>query len=473
MSARRAFGLAASVVMAAGCASAPRDAGFGEVQRAVSGTARQSPQWDPTVGVRPPDDGAISALLQAELSADRAVEIAFANNRELQATLEGLGVARAELLAATTVRNPLFHIEARFPGDPNAPIELGVVQTLLDLLNRGSRKRLGLARFAMARDRVSAAVVNFAAEVRMDYFELLAARRLLAHHETTLAAQEAATELARRQHGAGNIDDLDLENEQARYETVKLEHSRVQLAELQAREQLIRDLGLLGPVDIHLPPDFPAEAESELTREELEKDVVARRLDLQIARSELAAAAAAAGVARTAWLDEVILGVHYEREPDGKRTVGPELEVPIPVFDRGSPARQRARAQLRQAQQRYAALTVIARSQARATYEALLEARARMAYLRTVVVPRRQRIVQLTLTRYNAMLVGPFQLLQARQNLASAEREAVLATRDYWHARTALETTLAGVSSFSVRQGGEARRPDVAAQPTQQETKEH
>jgi cobalt-zinc-cadmium efflux system outer membrane protein len=473
---RRSTQLAAAFLLAltSACASAPRDAGFGDVSRAVAEQARQPLKWDPSTPVTPADDAAIAAALREELTADRAVEIAFAHNRDLQASLEELGVARADLLAATTIRNPVFHIEARFPGDPKIPIEFGLVQTLVDIINRGNRKKAGQARFEMTRDRVTGGVVNFAAAVRMDYFELLAARRVLARHQTMLAAQEAATELAQRQHAAGNLDDLDFENEQARYETVKLEHARVQLAELQAREQLFRDLGLQGPVELDLPDDFPTVPKGEISREELERQIVARRLDLQIARAELQAAAAAAGVAKTEWLDELALGVHYEREPDGKRTMGPELEIPIPLFDRGSPARQRARAQLRQVQQRYAALAVNARSQAREAYEALLEARSRMTYMREVVVPRRQRILQLTLTRYNAMLVGPYELLQARQNLAGAEREEVVATRDYWRARTGLDTTLAGVSRFSVRgEGGEPRATSLAAPPSQQETKEH
>lgn len=456
------------------CASAPRDAGFGDVGRAVGERTNQPLSWDPTRPVSDPDDAQVLPLLADELGADRAVQIAFAHNRDLQATLEELGVARADLLAATTIRNPIFHIEARFPGDPKVPVEFGLAQTLVDLLSRGSRKRLGEARFEMAKGRVTAAAVNFAAEVRLDFFELLAARRVLARHATILAAQEAATELARRQHASGNVTDLDLENEQARYETVKLEHARVRLAELQARERLIRDLGLGRLVDLRLPDDFPPLPEAEMTADEVGRQLAARRLDMAIARQEVEAAARAAGVARTEWLDELALGGHYEREPEGTRTVGPELEIPLPVFDRGSPARRRARAMLRQAQQRYAALTVNARSQAREALERLAEARARTLYMREVVVPRRQRILQLTLTRYNAMLIGPYELLQARQNLAGAEREEVLSTLDYWRARTELETALAGVGTFAVpRAGGESRRPDMAGPATPQATKEH
>ena len=50
---------------------------------------------------------------------------------------------------------------------------------------------------------------------------------------------------------------------------------------------------------------------------------------------------------------------------------------------------------------------------------------------------------------------GAFDLLRARQELADAERERVLAIRDYWLARTDLEAATSGVTGFSVR----AERP--------------
>jgi cobalt-zinc-cadmium efflux system outer membrane protein len=469
-----ALGVLCALLLGA-CATAPKDAGFGDVSRTVAEQVQAPLAWDPSQPVKDPDDTAMAALLAGELTAERAVEVAFAHNRDLQATLDGLGVARADMLQATSVRNPIFHIEARFPADPKVPIELGVAQTLVDLLSRGSRKAKAQAEFDIVRTRVAAAVVNFAAEVRGDWLDLLAARRVLDRHQVLLRTQAAATELAQRQHAAGNVTDLDLEHEQARYETVKLEHARVQLAELAAREQLLRDLGLPQPVELDLPDEFPALPAADPSGEEVEAQLLARRMDLQIARAELGAAAAAAGIAKTAFLDEMTLGVHYESEPDGKKTFGPELEIPIPLFDRGSPARQRAHARLRQAQQRLAALGVNARSQAREARERLAEARARASYLREVVVPRRQRILQLTLTRYNAMLVGPYDLLEARQEMARSERDEIAALRDYWRARTDMETTLAGVGTFTVeRSGGRlARQDDPGSTNTPQDTKEH
>ena len=128
------------------CASVPRDAGFADVRRTILEETRQPVEWEPSRPVLPPDDAAVAALLEDELTPDRAVQVAFANNRDVQATLEELGVARAELIAASTIRNPLAHAEVRFPADPILPFELGLTQSLLDLIRDG----LNLPRVATA-----------------------------------------------------------------------------------------------------------------------------------------------------------------------------------------------------------------------------------------------------------------------------------------------------------------------------------
>lgn len=471
-SARRKAAAASLALLMGGCASVPRDAGFADVRRTIAAETQQPVEWDPRGPIAPPDDAAIASLLQDELTAERAVQVAFANNRDLQATFEELGLARAELIKAGTIRNPLLDGEIRFPEDPRNPFELGISQTLMDLFQLRNRKKLGRAQFEAAKLRVGGAVIHFAAEVRMNYFDLLAARKILARQNTIMKAQEAAAELARRQHSAGNISDLDLESEQARYEQVKLDHARAQLEELQARERLTADLGLVQRAELKLPDDFPPPSEAEMPAEEVERQVVSRRLDIRMLEREIEAARRAMSIAKTAAFDDMSVGAHHEREPEGTKTTGPAATIPIPIFDRGAAQKAGARAMFRQAQQRFAALTVSARSEARAAQERLLEARARMVYLREVVIPRRERIMKLAQLEYNAMLRGVFQLLEARQDLAESQREEIAATRDYWVARTELETAILGVARFSVRpEGAEPARPGMLAPKDQQETK--
>jgi cobalt-zinc-cadmium efflux system outer membrane protein len=452
-----------ATLLAAGCSSVPRDAGVGEVRKIVEERSGQRIAWSPAQPIEPPADERLRPLLESELTVDRAVEIALANNRDLLATLEELGVARADLIAASTIRNPIFDGEVRFPGNP---FELSITQTLIDLLQSHNRRALGQAAFEAARLRVTASVLGFATEVRGDYYTLQAAQQALAEQQTITAAAEASAGLAGRQHEAGNISDLDLENEQAMYERAKLDLARVELDELQSRERLVADLGALETLPLTLPVQAqPAAGGQERSLEEVEA-AIPRRLDVSLARTEVEVARRALPLARSSAYDALAVGVHHDREPDGQKTIGPSVVVPIPLFDRGLAARTRADANLRMAEQRLYALTTTARAESRTARERLLEARARADYLRDVVVPRRQRILSLTQLEYNTMLRGVFDLIRARQALSDALREQVMAVRDYWLARTGLEAAMAGVTGFSARpEQPQMPRMDMLAPP--------
>jgi cobalt-zinc-cadmium efflux system outer membrane protein len=451
---RRVCALAAVVVavLASGCASVPRDAGIAEVNRLVEERTGQRLSWEPGQEIEPPDDQQLVAELQGALTVDRAVEIALRRNRDLLAALEELGIARGDLMAARTIRNPILDAEVHFPGEPFKPYELTLTQTLVDLLRLRRNRAIGAAAFEATRLRVAGAVIGFAGEVRADYFTLQAAQAALAQQQTITRAAEAAALLAQRQHDAGNINDLDLEVEQALYEEAKLELARAQLDELEARERLFADLGALQAQALQLPPLAAPPAEPERTAEDVDA-VFAQRVDLTLAEAELQAARLTLPGARAAAVfDELAVGVHRDREAGGERTKGWSAEIPIPLFDSGLAAGTRALGMLRRAEQRLHALTVTARSEARAARERLLEARARAEYVATVVVPRRQRILYLTQLEYNAMIRGVYDLIRARQGLAAAERERVLALLDYWLARTELDLATSGVTGFTVRE---------------------
>jgi len=238
---RNAFALLATLIFASACASVPRDAGVAEVRQTVTERTNRTVEW---TAPSTTDDPRIRELLAGELTADKAVAVAMANNPRLQATLAELGIARAELLQASIVRNPLFEAEIRFPPDPFRPYELRLVQTLVDLIQLPRRRAIGRAIFDAAKLRVTSEVVRFAAGVRAEHADLLAASQRVAQSRMNLEAAKASAELAQRQHDAQNITDLDLENEQAQYEQAKLDVAREEQRLLVAREALLRALGL-------------------------------------------------------------------------------------------------------------------------------------------------------------------------------------------------------------------------------------
>lgn len=434
------------VVFASACASVPRDVGISDIRQGVSDRTGQTVEWKTEPSTV--DDPRIRELLQGDLTADKAVAVAMANNPRLQATLAELGIARADLLQASVVRNPLFEAEIRFPSDPFRPFELRLAQTLVDLIQLPRRRALGRAAFDAAKLHVTSEVVRFAADVRAQHSDLLAASQRVALSRLNLEAAKASAELAQRQHDAQNITDLDLENEQAQYEQAKLDVAREEQALLIAREALLRAMGLRdASLDWQLPQAFPPLPASEQDQQQLEQLAAARRLDIEIARREVDIARQQVPMARLAALGDITVDGHLQRDASGANTFGPGIEVPIPIFNTGAPARSRAEAEYLRASHTLNALLAESSSQLRAARATVAEARARVEYYRDVMVPRRQRIVELTKLEHNAMLVGAFQLLQAKQNEAHARRDFIEAQRDYSSARNSLDRALNGVAS--------------------------
>jgi hypothetical protein len=97
------------------------------------------------------------------------------------------------------------------------------------------------------------------------------------------------------------------------------------------------------------------------------------------------------------------------------------------------------------------------RAAARALRERAIALRDRVAYIRTVHLPIRHRLVRETLQYYNAMQVGAFDVLLAKQEEIAAGQELLETLRDAWLARLDLEELLAG--SFNSARLGDAGAP--------------
>jgi len=156
----------------------------------------------------------IASLLAKPLTVDAAVQIALLNNPGLQATLEELGIAQADLVQAGLLSNPKLKALV-LSGGGNVKTELGVEQDFLGLFLRPIQIKLGEAHYQVVKHHVGYEVFSLISEVRSAYFTLQGDKQLLALHRAVLEATEAATELASRQYNAGNINMLDLSRHQA------------------------------------------------------------------------------------------------------------------------------------------------------------------------------------------------------------------------------------------------------------------
>jgi cobalt-zinc-cadmium efflux system outer membrane protein len=427
-----------------GCATkVPKESGFGDVQHTVETRIGQRVQWNQLS----PDDRAVASavheLLAAELTAESAVQVALLNNRNLQATYEDLGVAQSDLVQAGLLRNPVFSIERRFPGQA---AEFDLFADFLDLFFIPLRKRIAGATFEATKLRVANEVITAAAETREAFYTLQGAEQMVEMRRSIVRATGASAEAADRLRAAGNITELDLRNEQKLAAQAKLELAAAEAEAVVDRERLNVLMGTWGgQASWTVAPRLPELPDDDVIPPGLESLAVRQRLDLAAARREIESAAQSLGLSRAArFVPELSVGGHFEREPQGDETFGPSIDLPIPLFDQGQATIARGGALLRQAQQRYAALAVEVRSQLRTAYSRRVSAHERAAYYRREVLPLSEQVVQQTQLHYNAMQIGVFQLLQAKQAQIDAGREYIESLRDYWVAHCELEKALGG-----------------------------
>ncbi|HOX05687.1 MAG TPA: TolC family protein [Planctomycetota bacterium] len=435
---------ACAVLPAVGCRSGPDDGDFGTVRQSVRERTGHAIEWN----LRLEDGGAVAEsvreLLARDLSADEAVQVALLNNRRVQAVYEDLGIARSDLVQAGLLGNPVFSGSVRWGHGASPAIELAVVQTFLDVFSIPLRRRVAAAGLETAKSRVTAAVLDMAWETRLTCHGLQADMGRLAMHRRMLEAAEASYDVTRRLHKAGNITDLDLARERAVYEEVKLATASAELAVQDARERLTVLMGLYGRDTAWQAAPLPGLPKDELSLEHVERRAVEASLDLAMARSSAMAAAQRLGAGRVERLfDGAGAGATATRE-NGEWSAGPSVEMSLPLFDWGQGQTSAAQAELRRRWRDYLATAVEVRSAARAARNRLIAHRQRVEHHEKVVLPLREKITAQTLLEYNAMQIGPVQLLEAMRAETEARAQAVEALRDYWIARAGMEQVLNG-----------------------------
>lgn len=390
-------------------------------------------------------DTEIDALLQQPLGLDAAVRIAVLNHPGLQAGYWDAGIAQADLVQASRLRNPSFGF-SRMDGGGSREIERSVSLDLAGLLTMPLRQRMAARRHEETTLRVAAAIERHAIATRRAWIEAVAAGQALDYARQVAAAADASSELMERMTLAGNASALDLARESAFHAEAGAAVLRAARARDAAREHLTRQLGLWGlHAGYALPerlPELPAQA-VELTG--IERLALERRLDVRAARAAAAGTAADLGLMRATRMVNVLdLGYASKSETGEPRSEGYEVSLELPLFDWGSARVARAEGVYMQALGRVAETAVNARSEARAAYLGYRASHDVARHYRDHVIPLRKRISDETLLRYNGMLASPFELLADAREQAAAVHAAIEALKDFWLAEADLEAALGG-----------------------------
>lgn len=426
----------AAVSFALACSAAPVD--YSALRNAAA--ARQ--RWaDGKAAATEPD---VRRLLAAPLTVDAAVRVALLRNQSAMAAAGELGVAQAELAGVKRLPNPTLEAAVRFRDQGDPTLDLAAMIDVSALLLAISRSSAGEAHVEAAKLDAIGVMVDLSFDTRRAFVAYQSELELVELRRSVFAAFAASALAAENLRAAGNLTQRDLASEQAAREEARLSLASAEAEASAARERLNAVMGLFGAeTSWKAAARLPELPPSELSLELLERDAVLHSLELAAAKQHYAAAAKQAGLAETSgWLPELKAGVSVERDDDWG--VGPAVELELPLFYQGQGEVGIAKARMKQAEHAYAAAAVEVRSAARTTRSRLAAARSGVQHARDVVLPLRQRIVEQSQLEFNGMLIGVFELLQAkREQLAAAEQYLGL-RRDYWLWRFDAEQLLAG-----------------------------
>ena len=392
----------------------------------------------------PPIDP-VHRLLQKQLSADTAVQIALLNNRDLQSSYASLGIAQADLVEAGLLENPVFSY-TYYTGGAGSIVEASIVQDFVSVLSLSARKKVGQA----VADRVVAEtaqrVLDLAWQVRTQYYVVVGDSQALDLMRQIVSATDAAAELARRQLAAGNLNRRDQAVQQAFYAQALLDASQAEMQLSSDREKLNRLMGLWGgQTRWSVPARLPRVPASLPSFVEIESQAISQRLDLAAAKKEAESTAQALTLTQQfRYLDALGIGVAYKREPGAGNFVGPTVQLGLPIFNQGQAKVARMEAEYRRSQERVAALAVAIRSETREARERLTAMQQVVQHYTQVLLPLQQTILSETLKSYNGMLTGVYELLLTKQMQVQTARQYVAANRDFWLAWADLERAAGG-----------------------------
>ncbi|HET7697561.1 MAG TPA: TolC family protein [Vicinamibacterales bacterium] len=409
------------------------------VMAALAGCATASPPAAQlpaqlSVASRSAGDTAVSipagVSLADGLSPDEAVAIALWNNADFRLQLADLGFARADLLEAGLLRNPVLSLlfpvgPKQFEGTLRLPIEV-----LWERPRRVAAARLAFERAAKGLEQYG---LNLVADVEIAHADLALAQARADLAATAATEFEAIRAIADSRLRAGDISELEAQTARVDAARARQEAERatydvaVRANALRARLGLAMDpAGAALTVPQSRAGTLPADdrcGDRPGLLERLTRDALASRPEVRAAEIAIEAAGARLGweKARVATLTAVLDANGAGREGF---EAGPGLDVALPVFDRNQGNRARAAAEMERASLAYVAVRQRVTTELVEALTLAAHARsARTAWQQAVVAPLEDQ-VRLARRAFEAGDVSSLFVLETARRLTDARLRA-------------------------------------------------
>lgn len=451
-----------TILLLVGCASIPQDRGLSDVQQYLD--QHGGPK------LTAPDSTAINkyrALIKQWLAqpidAEMAVRIAMVRNPAVREGYADLGIAQAELYDAARLANPTLSAAVLDSNAANSrpQITLGLAQNFANLLLLGPRKRIAGKEVERSKLLTAQNVLNLAADVETAYYYYIGMAQVAQMRQLVADAARISADLATRFYDAGNINRQELQLEQAAATDASIEATLAAARAEIARTELNRLMGLTATEsDWKAKVETPLPVPQEDDPQRLLELANSQRMDLQAARQEVVLLEDALGLARSyRYLGSFELGIEYERESDGSRLLGPTLALELPIFNQGEGSVMRALARLEHSRASANQLEIDISNAVSLASKKVAVQRELIQRYQQHLIPQREEVVQRMQELQLFMIVGQFELINAKQQEYDAYQGYIERLRDYWLARVELAREVG--AALPSAESGEQQTLDV------------
>ncbi|MEO5739842.1 MAG: TolC family protein [Vicinamibacterales bacterium] len=392
-----------------------------------------------------PVDGTAVAAMPADVSLDdgltsqEAVSIALWNSPSFQATLTDLGFARADLVEAGLLRNPVFSL--LFPVGPKQ-LEW-TLQVPFDAIWQRPR-RIAAARLNLQAvgERLVWDALTLVAQTRTAHADaLIADRRLQLTIENADLVQRlsAITEARLR---AGDISELEARSARSDAARTLVVRRAVEHDRNLARLTLAAILGLDAVADqvrpVAGPLIDPAACGTDAARLE---DALASRPDVRAAEIGIEAAAQRARWERSRVL--TLMGMlDFNAKGSQGAELGPGVNLDVPIFSRNQGAVGRADVEVERMSRMYAAARSQVVADVRSAGVRVEQAEEAIAAWRDEIVPSLETEQRQAESAYKAGEIPLFTLLDVSRRLVDGRTRLLDAEADLRRATIALERSI-------------------------------
>ncbi len=472
-----------------GCVAVDSKPRINEAADLVSQRLGTAPNWTLPWDTDPPawDAGGV-------LSLDEAVARALRNNRALRADIEMIGQANADLVQAGLLQNPVFNFMVMFPDGGGLAMLRGngsPMQPLQDLWLIPVRQDAARARLQEAVLRAADRGIEVATDVRRVYARTQYAQRAIELMRENITLADQSTEIIGARQVSGQATQVELNLARIRAQRLRSDLIAMESDFRSLQRELLLLMGFPSASDhwtvepVHELSPIVLESDDERT---LLQTGAEQRLDLLAAGWTLKGAAQQVLLERREALPDVALGFSFERAPRAGSsggtsiparvgnagaqalagralgaaegapplqpwqssrnnfswTLGPMIEIEIPVFDQNQAQIARA---VHEYQQRLAEFEDRAQTVVRSIRESLLrtrQARDQAEFYRGSVLPDVQRNLELAQQSFIAGQEDLTVYLNTQEDVIMTRLRVLEFVRDYLVNRAELARAVGG-----------------------------